>query len=170
MENDNTLCVPISHLNNIATKHQRYFISTGIGASGWIMSRAFIDDFILRYEASNSICPDCEAANIMTNKDRQPFQQWAVTRQYLVSHSLLQPMGSQGLTVASAGQSGKRLPRCFEPHRGMWLDEPRFKKDGERSDKYGWDYFDFDACPGSEIFPCELQLNSSFYSQRSYHN
>ena len=50
MESDNTLCVPLTELERIAETQLRYFVGTGIGASGWIMSRSFLLDFMARYE------------------------------------------------------------------------------------------------------------------------
>jgi hypothetical protein len=37
----------------------------------------------------------------------------------------------------------------LEPHRAKWTDA---KSKG--GDIYGWDYFDYEACPDSEIYPC----------------
>jgi hypothetical protein len=43
----------------------------------------------------------------------------------------------------------KHLPRCFEPHRAKWTSA-----ESQGRDVYGWDYFDYEACPDSEISPC----------------
>jgi hypothetical protein len=37
----------------------------------------------------------------------------------------------------------------LEPHRAKWTDA---KSKG--GDIHGWDYFDYEACPDSEIYPC----------------
>jgi hypothetical protein len=34
------------------------------------------------------------------------------------------------------------------------MSEEKLGMDRKREDKYGWDYFDFDACPNSDIYPC----------------
>ena len=52
MESDNTLCVPLIELERIAKTQLRYFVGSGIGASGWIMSRSFPLDFMARCESS----------------------------------------------------------------------------------------------------------------------
>jgi hypothetical protein len=49
MEADNDLCVPMSMVQALALREQRYFINVGIGFSGWIMSRQFMDDFLTLY-------------------------------------------------------------------------------------------------------------------------
>jgi hypothetical protein len=47
MEMDNELCVSLDHLRNLThSYHPIYFLSTGIGFSGWIMSRQFVEDFM----------------------------------------------------------------------------------------------------------------------------
>ena len=155
MESDNTLCVPLSELERIAKTQWRYFVGTGIGASGWIMSRSFLLDFMARYESGvdNDDRPDVVASKLLT-EDKSNEKGWAVTRQYLVAHTLTEPVGGQGLTVRKPSQSSKRLPRCLEPHRGMWMNEEKLGIDRKREDKYGWDYFDFDVCPNSDIYPC----------------
>ena len=142
-----------------------YFVGTGIGASGWIMSRSFLLDFMARYESGidNDDRPDVVASKLLT-EDKSNEKGWAVTRQYLVAHTLMQPIGGQGLTVRKPSQSNKRLPRCLEPHRGMWVNEEKLGIDRKREDKYGWDYFDFDACPDSDIYPCnrsDVKQNNS---------
>ena len=43
----------------------------------------------------------------------------------------------------------KHLPRCFEPHRNLW-DSP----EKPHQDVHGWDYFDYQACPTADIYPC----------------
>ena len=155
MESDHTLCVPLSELKRIAQTQSRYFVGTGIGASGWIMSRPFLLDFMARYESG---VDDDDRTDVVASKllmeDKSNEKGWAVTRQYLVAHTLMQPIGGQGLTVRKPSQSNKRLPRCLEPHRGMWITEEKLGIGRKREDKYGWDYFDFDACPDSDIYPC----------------
>lgn len=45
MEADNDLCTTLEEVHTLAMMHRRYFISTGVGFSGWIMSRQFVQDF-----------------------------------------------------------------------------------------------------------------------------
>jgi len=138
VEGDNHVCVSLEELERMSFYWKRYFIGTGVGASGWLKSSEFIRDFISFYSAEKSECPDCMAANMMT-KDHNP--RWAVTRQYFVEHTRTDAPGLSGSIT-------KHLPRCFEPHRGKW--------GGGARDKYGWDYFDYDECPAEDIFPCRL--------------
>lgn len=49
VEADNNLCVPMTMVKDLALNEKRYFINTGIGFSGWIMSREFLGDFIELY-------------------------------------------------------------------------------------------------------------------------
>ena len=150
IEADTDLCVPLVDLQALAVRHHPYFLATGVGASGWIMSRQFILDYIPYYETQKrgrEEQPDVIARNMLMKSAK-----WAVTRRYLTSHSVVKGLGSSsdGLTVKDDGaQPAKHLPRCLEPHRGIWYDSITNK------DFYGWDYFDFEACPDSEIFPCK---------------
>lgn len=151
MEADNTLCISLTRLENMAVFHNRYFIGTGIGASGWIMSRSFVDDFIRMYssrEYDGNFCPDCVAAKMMTEKKKQRHMKWSVTRQYLVSHSFGVQQDTRSLSGHGTEEKLKKhLPRCLEPHRGKWGDG--------NIDAYGWDYFDYEICPDADIFPCQ---------------
>mmetsp|Transcript_8921 Transcript_8921/g.24724 ORF Transcript_8921/g.24724 Transcript_8921/m.24724 type:complete len:105 (+) Transcript_8921:682-996(+) len=69
-----------------------------------------------------------------------------VGRRYLESHTtILLPVGSEivGLTIKNSETLvAKHLPRCLEPHRGKWGETDM------------WDYFDYEACPRAETFPC----------------
>ena len=135
MESDNTLCVPLTELERIAKTQLRYFVGTGIGASGWIMSRSFLLDFMARYESGidNDDRPDVVASKLLT-EDKSNEKGWAVTRQYLVAHTLMEPVGGQGLlTVRKPSQPSKSLPRCLEPHRGIWMSEEKLGMDRKRS-------------------------------------
>jgi hypothetical protein len=147
MEADNDLCVPFQKIHDFALKHQRYFVSCGVGTSGWIMSRQFMIDFVARYGSNNRLLgPDVEASFMLMK-----MKKWSVTRQYWVSHSILPAIGADGLTLKNSAQRyAKHLPRCLEPHRGLWPTKP-----GSKNDMFGWDYFDFDECPKAELFPCE---------------
>ena len=115
MESDNTLCVPLSELKRIAQTQSRYFVGTGIGASGWIMSRSFLLDFMARYESGvdGDDRPDVVASKLLM-EDKSNEKGWAVTRQYLVAHTLMQPIGGQGLTVRTPSRSSKRSPNVDE--------------------------------------------------------
>eukprot|EP00934_Nitzschia_sp_Nitz4_P002114 Nitzschia sp. Nitz4//scaffold282_size24342//5170//6738//NITZ4_008352-RA/size24342-processed-gene-0.32-mRNA-1//-1//CDS//3329545620//2114//frame0 len=176
MEADNELCVPMTEVRRYAYQYERYFITTGIGFSGWIMQRQFMYDFLGALKAfkppkrnTSDILdmkgdhpdegPDPIAADMLVEK-----QGWTVTRQYLVSHTIQGGQGADALTVrmpnerpAEVDANGKpkkkkdldkHLPRCLEPRRSKW----RVSKKDHR-DRFGWDYFDYDECDG-EVFPC----------------
>ena len=144
MEGDNHLCMSLDKLERLAFSWKRYFVSTGVGASGWFMSLEFVHDFVEYYAKSghNDTCPDCVAADMLTVNGTR----WAVTRQHFVEHDVKQD------TLGLSGEIKKHLPRCFEPHRGKW--------GGGTHDKYGWDYFDYDECPEADIYPCSYANNS----------
>ena len=152
MEADNDLCVSLEYIQNLAVRHNRYFITAGVGFSGWIMSRQFMLDFLNEYNKVQGsfnlfqLQPDSVASSMMIEKGN-----WAVTRQYLVSHTTLPALGAKGLTLKNTGKLDKHLPRCFEPHRGVWI-KPGSKVE---KDMYGWDYFDYKECGDAEIYPCE---------------
>jgi len=183
VEADNDLCVPMTMVKDLALTEQRYFINTGIGFSGWIMSREFLKDFIELYgnatldaeieksssetnakaKANNAtegkqpeIRPDVLASYYLTDK-----QAWTVTRQYWVSHTTLESIGIASLTVKDrrANETGQRmkldkhLPRCLEPRRGKWKVSRRRPYLDPR-DRFGWDYFDYEVCPNDLLFPC----------------
>jgi hypothetical protein len=167
MESDNDLCVGMSGIRDLAYRHERYFLSTGVGFSGWIMSRQFMLDFLEEYgkdshgdsnnndpnkstkeeeiERDGYEQPDLVGSNILVRK-----KAWAVTRTYLVSHTILPSRGEDALMVAGENQGMSRhLPRCFEPRRDVWK-----ALDNDSEEKIGWDYFDYRACAESDIFPC----------------
>ena len=177
LESDNELCVPVKQIKDLAFTEQRYFISTGIGFSGWIMSREFLEDFYKAYNHRHKHFnegPDPIGATLLMEK-----KAWSVTRQYLVSHTLVETISTadattseaktdnskttfgypkrdvgpaEPLTVGRKGNptAGKHLPRCFEPRRGVWPIS-----DENPHDLHGWDYFDYDLCPTEAIFPCQ---------------
>ena len=164
VEADNDLCVPMSQVRDLALTERRYFINTGIGFSGWIMSREFMTEFLELYKKVSSksnpnpvqeeLRPDVIASYFLTDKHA-----WSVTRQYWVSHTTIESVGAPSLTVKDRRNdvTGKRfkldkhLPRCLEPRRGKWK---RHKRPLDPRDKFGWDYFDYEVCPQSLIFPC----------------
>ncbi|OEU10740.1 hypothetical protein FRACYDRAFT_246551 [Fragilariopsis cylindrus CCMP1102] len=181
IEADNDLCVPMTMVKDLALTEKRYFINTGIGFSGWIMSRSFLTDFIRLYgnttldgpvtkiinsttkigeteiiKEEPEIRPDVLASYYLTDR-----QAWAVTRQYWVSHTTLESLGIASLTVKdrrkdSTGERmklDKHLPRCLEPRRGKWKVSRR-KPFLDPRDRFGWDYFDYDVCPNELLFPC----------------
>ena len=169
MESDNDLCVSMKKLTELATKYQRYFISVGVGASGWIMSRQFLMDFINSeyFQSPDDVVDERHGPDVYVAKWLRDTRQWSVTRQYLVQHTISSVASTtsqqqqsasqqQGLTINSDAIEFdfKHLPRCFEPHRGMWI---RYSKESIPRDKYGWDYFDTKKCPNNEeeIFPCK---------------
>jgi len=184
VEADNSLCVPMTMVRDLALTEERYFINTGIGFSGWIMSRDFLADFIELYQnktrgkldaatrkkaipvasAKNDtqekppdeIRPDVLASYYLTDKHA-----WTVTRQYWVSHTTLESLGTASLSVKDRRkeESGERmkldkhLPRCLEPRRGKWKVSRRRPYIDPR-DRFGWDYFDYEVCPDQVLFPC----------------
>lgn len=158
MESDNTLCVPLQEIEELTLRHQKYFLGTGVGASGWLMQRQFVQDFIIEYERMKELnrvnekkeqrnMPDMVASNILIKN-----QKWAVTNRYLVSHSIQNSKGANALTQVRPGNS-KHLPRCLEPHRGKWTERWGQKIPGG-ADEFGWDYFDYQKCPDAEVYPC----------------
>lgn len=291
MESDNNLCVPLTEVRRLAYKYQRYFISTGVGFSGYIMNRTFVQDFVKRYEGKDSranirkrnirhtkqwekdhagdavggsdtshserddanieieLRPDVVAGQLLIEK-----QAWSVTRRYLTSHTVLQnspTLGGEGMpsltnlfdgrqhynssaedeeegeshndqdggdeqkkenedeqgnkegmqlnsttietekTLVNATESelslgiSRHLPRCLEPHRGIWWmttadsspsstsnsttpslpNPPSSRTDAEavRHDLEHWNFFAYDLCPDSEIFPCKEGQLSKLY-------
>jgi hypothetical protein len=109
------------------------------------MSRQFVIDFLQAYRRNlNQMHPDPIAAWMLIEKNA-----WSATRKYLISHSIIQHVGSESLTVKLGAADQKHLPKCFEPRRQIW---PISKTD--HRDEHGWDYFDYDACPDADIFPC----------------
>eukprot|EP00536_Pseudo-nitzschia_multiseries_P017029 jgi/Psemu1/49023/gm1.49023_g len=177
-EADNDLCVPMTMVKDLALTEKRYFINTGIGFSGWIMSREFMGDFLRLYgnetldkpvvttkPGTNEVVmekpeirPDVLASYYLTDKHA-----WAVTRQYWVSHTTLESLGIASLTVKDRRYGhlhngermklDKHLPRCLEPRRAKWKVR-RKKPHQDPRDRFGWDYFDYEVCPDSLIFPC----------------
>jgi hypothetical protein len=148
IEADNEICVPLQDIRNLAFRHRRYFISTGIGFSGWIMRRDFLEDFVMVYKRKQKYGfegPDVVASFMLIEK-----KAWSVTRQYLVSHTILPTtIGADALTVGKQ-KNPKHLPRCFEPQRAVWPISEAYP----HRDRYGWDYFDYDLCGSAEVFPC----------------
>jgi len=154
VESDNDLCVPMEDIRDLTYRHERYFIGTGIGFSGWIMNRTFVQDFLYAYRPAhklNNESPDPIGARLLMEK-----KAWSVTRQYLVSHTIKQGIGTDSLTVGKVDKKTKKvkevkhLPRCFEPKRTKWLET-----NTSTEDMHGWDFFDADDCPpGTEIYPC----------------
>jgi hypothetical protein len=148
MEADNDLCVPLQYIRNLTHHYQRYFISTGIGFSGWIMRRDFVQAFLDVYTPKHR--KGLEGPDVIGSMLLMEQQAWSVTRRYMVSHTILPTFGSKALTVGrESNNATKHLPRCFEPRRGLWPIS-----DEDRRDQYGWDYFDYDLCATSELFPC----------------
>jgi hypothetical protein len=108
MESDNDLCTSLNEIRSLAYQYKRYFISTGIGTSGWITSRAFLKDFYDWYSNADDskldnrnlqfsndellstltedqrLDPDTMASILLRKK-----QAWSVTRRYLTSHTIL---------------------------------------------------------------------------------
>eukprot|EP00531_Pseudo-nitzschia_arenysensis_P002132 CAMPEP_0116115114 /NCGR_PEP_ID=MMETSP0329-20121206/335_1 /TAXON_ID=697910 /ORGANISM="Pseudo-nitzschia arenysensis, Strain B593" /LENGTH=547 /DNA_ID=CAMNT_0003608527 /DNA_START=108 /DNA_END=1750 /DNA_ORIENTATION=- len=178
VEADNDLCVPMTMVKDLALTEKRYFINTGIGFSGWIMSREFLELYgnatqemvkqqdaktkaavAGKNETTQEIRPDVLASYYLTDK-----RAWTVTRQYWVSHTTLESLGIASLTVKDRRQDktgermklDKHLPRCLEPRRGKWKVSRRRPYLDPR-DRFGWDYFDYEVCPNQVLFPCKGQ-------------
>ena len=204
MEADNDLCVPLNEIRSLAFQHERYFISAGTGASGWIMSHQFLKDF---HSFWNSIDetnrrglsgeqifePDSVAGRLLQEK-----LAWSVTRRYLTSHSILSGTTSDEKSIgalfervdqvipedttetdtkeiksttmakkkketpeeaakkAPIMEPSRYLPRCLEPHRGVWKKELIPEDEGVENDfdVQHWGFFDYSLCPESDVFPC----------------
>ena len=105
MEADNDLCVPLDEIKQIALQYRRYFINTGegiSGASGWIMSQQFFNDFysywynIFNKDNNNNTLSSSSLTeeqkfepNTVASILLKQEQNWSVTRRYLTSHSIL---------------------------------------------------------------------------------
>jgi hypothetical protein len=112
MEADNELCSTLTEIRRLAYEYQRYFITTGIGFSGWIMQRAFMLDFVQLLKDFVPPIPK-DRNDILSQQGPHPsegpdpiaaeylidHQSWTVTRQYLVSHSIQPGLGVDALTV-----------------------------------------------------------------------
>jgi hypothetical protein len=111
MEADNELCTTLTDIRRLAYQYERYFITTGIGFSGWIMQRQFMIDFIQLLK--DYVPPPMDPKDILSQQGPKPsegpdpiaadflidHQSWTVTRQYLVSHSIQPSLGVEALTV-----------------------------------------------------------------------
>jgi hypothetical protein len=172
VEADNDVCMGVDALEALSVQEGRYFLGTGIGASGWLVHRSFVQDLLhaMITNPDPRWGPDVVGASLLqgqptgrSNLTSAPA--WSVTRQYLVSHSLSDP--TDGLTIKGQAQKTnakkaprKHLPRCREPHRALWPLSPM----KPHTDLYGWDYFDYDACPMADISPCDLAPNASHWA------
>jgi len=153
VEADNDLCVPMTMVRDLALKEKRYFINTGIGFSGWIMSREFLGDFIELYENATLDAEESEkkatTKSTGTNdtrakaKDPPPPPEirpdvlasyyltdkraWTVTRQYWVSHTTLESLGIPSLTVKDRrkDETGERMK--LDKHLPRCLEPRRGK-------------------------------------------
>ena len=200
MEADNDLCVPLNEIRDLAFQHERYFISTGTGASGWVMSHQFLKDFHSFWNSIDEtnrqglsgeqiLEPDSVAGRLLQEK-----LAWSVTRRYLTSHSILTgttndqhsigvlferidpviPMDKAATNLeqtkskvlkrketpeeeakkAPLMEPSRYLPRCLEPHHGVWKDESKDDDADTDFDVHHWGFFDYNLCPDSDIFPC----------------
>lgn len=225
MEADNDLCVPLNEIRDIAFEHQRYFVSAGTGASGWIMSHKFLEDFYFFWknlDENNTkqgltkdqiLEPDSVAAVLLKQN-----MDWSVTRRYLTSHSILTGNTNDAASIRalfqkveqvvpkkddSAAKSdveefkktkktkrkkketpeeaaknaplmepSRYLPRCLEPHRGVWRNKMDETNVENNFDMHHWGFFDYDLCPDSDIFPCaegqlkELAKNDPYFHKK----
>lgn len=181
MEADNELCVPLTEIRRIAYQYERYFITTGIGFSGWIMQRQFMVDFL--QELKDYVPPPKDPNDILDQQGPHPSEgpdpiasvmlidknAWTVTRKYLVSHSIQPSIGTEALTVrvpvaptaetppANGTRATPVKPKAgLEKHLPRCLEPRRSKwriSKKDHRDRFGWDYFDYDECDG-EVFPC----------------
>jgi hypothetical protein len=239
MEADNDLCVPLSEIRDLAFKYQRYFVATGIGASGWIMSHSFLEDFYLFWSNMDTIDDESSLHGLSEEELLEPdsvaavllrqTQNWSVTRRYLTSHSILAGNTNDEASIAALFEApvanathdgdaaaavqkqeppppppplktdnenananvddketkhkarnlskqkkkespeeaalkaplvkpSRYLPRCLEPHRGVWRDNSTNSATSTSAsdfDTHHWEFFDYDLCPESDIFPCQ---------------
>ena len=53
-------------------------------------------------------------------------------------------------------EPSRYLPRCLEPHRGVWKKELIQEDEDVQNDfdVQHWDFFDYNLCPESDVFPC----------------
>ena len=66
---------------------------------------------------------------------------------------------------SSVMEPARYLPRCLEPHRSIWQDKNEEDESRQTVDIYHWEFFNYDLCPESDVFPCkEGQLEE--YSRR----
>ncbi len=198
MESDNELCVSLAEIRRIAYQYERYFITTGIGFSGWIMQRQFVIDFL--QELKDFVPPPIDAKDILSQQGPHPSEgpdpiasvmlieknSWTVTRKYLVSHSIQPSIGMEALTVrmpttadVEVTSTNTTRAAAAKPKKGLDKHLPRCleprrskwrisKKD--HRDRFGWDYFDYDECDG-EVFPCYVgQLEELLVKDMSLFN
>ena len=111
-----------------------------------------------------------------------------LTQKKLVAPSSKSKDDDKQLSTSFSMEPARYLPRCLEPHRGIWPDKEGTKlKDGDdnnvnkndnkekeensanhskrdnnnkdssnvATDIYHWDFFDYNLCPESDIFPCK---------------
>jgi len=93
----------------------------------------------------------------------------SVLQQLKSTKILPQPQKLDNKKKPSVIVPARYLPRCLEPHRGIWPDKN--KKDDEEKiknttitttnnnnaaiDMHHWDFFDYNLCPENDIFPCK---------------
>jgi hypothetical protein len=151
MESDNDLCISLSELRRLTYQYHRYFIATGTGFSGWIMSRQFVVDFLKEFRPIHGKHKQQEEPDPIGSFMLIRTNAWTVTRKYFVSHTIVEGQGAPSLTVKSKSDDNKHSPRCLEPRRSKWKTTSNL----DLRDRFGWDYFDYEACPDADIFPCQ---------------
>ena len=74
----------------------------------------------------------------------------------------------------------KHLPRCLEPHRAIWSKHKQQLEDDDNNsynatdsnkdfdDMFHWNFFVYDLCPDSEVFPCKEGQLEAMASKDTY--
>ena len=134
---DNIFCVSLDVISQLAYAYRPYLLMTGMGTSGWLFDRAFLQNYtkvLAEFEVVDN-CPYCP--DFLVAKKFQGC--WLVSRLHLVQHIA----GNQrlGLNQESVeGDRNKHLPRCLSmpTQWGFWA----------------FGCYDMNACGDSDTFPC----------------
>ena len=185
MESDNQLCLSLSEMRALALQQERYFVATGVGFSGLLFSRDCLVDFYEHYRQRNApASPDFVLWKMLSHKSpprwsltRPYLVQHSIVPSVggecksslyctvsilglkcsrFIFHHILTLWIHSVLTALTLGKEfgvlKKHLPRCFEPHRNLW---DAHNPEKPHQDVHGWDYFDYQACPTADIYPCK---------------
>ena len=138
VEYDHTMCVDMDIIKQLADhylKNGLQLITTGIGASGWLFTRFWAEEYMKALQQCSKwcYCPDCIAALLAQSR--------ATTRVVLTQHSLISRTG--------LNTNDKLLPRCFEIRKEYGLNK--------------FDYFDHKKCKQNDISPCPTHNKNLFY-------
>ena len=133
VESDHYMCTDLKMLETIAARYMVNtgveLITTGIGASGWLFTRVWANNYLAALHACTKwcFCPDCIAALLPDVR--------ATTRVLLTQHSV---NFKKGLHV-----NPKPLPRCYQKRTEFGLN--------------GFDFFNHVHCTHADITPCTLK-------------